>query len=179
MDTRVHRTPPLESTLMLFVCRANLCRSPMAERLARALGLAAQSAGTHAVPGRELPAHAATVLRELGADPAGFRSRRVTPPLLTGAELVLTASRAERAHCVTLAPATAARTFTLRQYGRYLAALPPGPLTPAAVAGVRGRLQPGTPADDDLDDPFGGPIEGFRDCAETITAILRLLASRL
>ncbi|MER7007973.1 low molecular weight phosphatase family protein [Dactylosporangium sp. NPDC000555] len=162
---------------MLFVCRANLCRSAMAERMARALGLEAGSAGTHAVPGLAMPAHAEAVLREAGADPEGFRSRRVTPPLLTGADLVLTASRAERAHCVTLAPSTAARTFTLRQYGRYLAALPPG-CGPEEVARVRGRLQPGTPGDDDLDDPYGGPIEGFRECAGTISTILRLLASR-
>ncbi|MGI5246782.1 low molecular weight phosphatase family protein [Dactylosporangium sp. CA-139066] len=164
---------------MLFVCRANLCRSAMAERLARALGLAADSAGTHALPGHPMAEHARTVLRERGADPEGFASRRVTPPLLAGAGLVLTATRAERAHCVSLAPATAARTFTLRQYGRYVAALPGGePVTPAAIAAVRGRLQPGSPAEDDLADPYGGPIEGFRDCADTIEAILRLLASR-
>jgi protein-tyrosine phosphatase len=164
---------------MLFVCRANLCRSAMAERLARALGLPADSAGTHAVPGRPMPGPAEAVLREHGADPEGFASRRIAPPLLTGADLVLTATRAERAHCVTLAPATAARTFTLRQYGRYAAALGDGaPVTPAAIAAVRGRLQPGSPADDDLADPYGGPIEGFRECADTIEAILRLLASR-
>ncbi|GAA3274342.1 low molecular weight phosphatase family protein [Dactylosporangium vinaceum] len=164
---------------MLFVCRANLCRSAMAERLARTLGLDAASAGTHAVPGLEMPEHARTVLREHGADPEGFTSRRVVPSLLLGASLILTATRAERAHCVTLAPVTAARTFTLRQYARYAAAVPDGPLTLRAVGAVRGRLQPGKPADDDLEDPFGGPIEGFRVCAETIADILRPLASRL
>jgi protein-tyrosine phosphatase len=164
---------------MLFVCRANLCRSAMAERLARAFGLAADSAGTHAVPGHPMPEHAAAVLRERGADPAGFASRRVAPAMLTGADLVLTATRAERAYCVTLAPATAPRTFTLRQYGRYAAALPgAAPPTPAAIAAVRGRLQPGSAEGDDLDDPYGGPIEGFRVCADRIEAILRLLASR-
>ena len=163
---------------MLFVCRANRCRSPLAERLARSLGLDAASAGTHAVPGQEMPAHAETVLRERGADPDGFVSRRVVPSLLLTAPLVLTATRVERAHCVTMAPATAAKTFTLRQYARYLAALPPGPVTLRDISAVRGRLQPGTPADDDLEDPFGGPIEGFRECAATIEDILRLLVSR-
>nr|BFE63885.1 hypothetical protein GCM10020063_084110 [Dactylosporangium thailandense] len=163
---------------MLFVCRANRCRSAMAERLARALGLDAASAGTHAVPGLEMPEHAETVLREHGADPSAFVSRRVVPSLLLTAPLVLTATRAERAHCVTLAPATAGRTFTLRQYARYVAALPPGPVSPRDISAVRGRLQPGTPADDDLEDPFGGPIEGFRECAATIEGILRLPAFR-
>jgi protein-tyrosine phosphatase len=166
---------------MLFVCRANLCRSPMAERLARALGLAAGSAGTHARPDLPMPAGAEAVLRELGADPAGFRSRRVTPELLGGAALVLTATRAERAHCVSLLPAVAARTFTLRQYGRYVSAhlaAEGGEVTAEAIARVRGRLQPGTPETDDLADPYAGPIEGFRECARTIENILRLLASR-
>ncbi|GAA0714818.1 low molecular weight phosphatase family protein [Dactylosporangium roseum] len=169
---------------MLFVCRANLCRSAMAERLAASHGLAAASAGTHAVPGLEMPSHARAVLTELGADPTGFRSRRVDAAVLAGAELVLTATRAERARCVTLAPATAGRTFTLRQFGRYLAALPDGPAAPPAellaeIGRVRGRLQPGSPADDDLTDPFGGPMDGFRDCATTINGILSLLAGRL
>src|SRR5689334_5434197 len=114
---------------MLFVCRANLCRSAMAERLARAGGLDAASAGTHAVPDLDMPPAAKAVLLELGADPDGFASRRVDAALLAGADLVLTATRAERAHCVTLAPAAAARTFTLRQFGRYLEALPPEPTT--------------------------------------------------
>jgi protein-tyrosine phosphatase len=163
---------------MLFVCRANLCRSAMAERLARAAGLDAASAGTHAVPDLDMPPAAKAVLRELGADPSGFASRRVDAGLLTGADVVLTATRAERAHCVTLAPAVAARTFTLRQFGRYLAALPPAPTTLRDIARVRGRLQPGSPLDDDLPDPFGGPIDGFRVCAATIARILTLLADR-
>ncbi|GGM85947.1 low molecular weight phosphatase family protein [Dactylosporangium sucinum] len=170
--------------MLLFVCRANLCRSAMAERLAAWHGFAAQSAGTHAVPGLEMAGNAQAVLREFGADPAGFRSRRLTPPLLAGPALtpglVLAATRAERAACVTLAPAAAGRTFTLLQYGRYLAALPPGddPFDRAALSRVRGRLQPAAPGDDDLADPIGGPLDGFRECADTINRILSLLAAR-
>lgn len=163
---------------MLFVCRANLCRSAIAERLAGRFGFDAASAGTHAVPGRGMPEHARAVLRELGADPDGFVSRRLDPAALGAADLVLTATRAERAHCVTLVPAAVGHTFTLRQFGRYLEALPPGPVTARDVAGVRGRLQPGSPEEDDLPDPFGGPIDGFRDCAATIARMLTLLADR-
>lgn len=163
---------------MLFVCRANLCRSAMAERLARARGLDATSAGTHAVPDLDMPSDAKAVLLELGADPEGFASRRLDGAALAAADLVLVASRAERAHCVTLAPATAARTFTMRQFGRYLSALPPGPTTLRDIARVRGRLQPGSPAEDDLPDPFGGPIDEYRACAATIADILTLLADR-
>lgn len=164
--------------MILFVCRANICRSAMAERLARRVGIAAESAGTHAVPGSAMAEHAQSVLLEHGADPAGFAGRRVEAGLLTGAEIVLAATRAERAHCVTLAPATAARTFTLRQFGRYLAALPPGPTALEQIGRVRGRSQPGSPFDDDLGDPYGGPIEGFRECAAIINGIVSLLADR-
>ncbi|WP_238007276.1 low molecular weight phosphatase family protein [Dactylosporangium sp. AC04546] len=166
--------------MLLFVCRANHCRSAMAERLAAWHGFAAESAGTHAVPGLEMAGNAQTALRGFGADPAGFRSRRLTPALLARPDLVLAATRAERAACVTLAPAAAGRTFTLLQYGRYLAALPPGddPFDRAALSRVRGRLQPAAPGDDDLADPIGGPLDGFRDCADTINRILSLLAAR-
>ena len=78
---------------ILFVCHANLCRSPMAESLTRSaladrLGAAAArvdvaSAGTHAEPGMSMHPYAEHVLRERGApDPGRFRSRRVTAELV-------------------------------------------------------------------------------------------------
>ncbi len=74
---------------LLFVCHANECRSPMAERLARRMfadrfGAAAAelhviSAGTHARPGRPMRPEAANVLTYFGADSAGFASRPLGP----------------------------------------------------------------------------------------------------
>jgi protein-tyrosine phosphatase len=188
---------------ILFVCYANLCRSPMAERiggdlLARGLGVAREhvpvsSAGTNAIPGYQMVPHAATVTAERGADPGGFSSRRVTADLVTGADLVLVATRRERAVCVGLAPAATRRIFTLRQFSRLAAAAgghrpvvadgagPAGPLTDlagrlssavAAAAAARGQLQPVPPADDDLADPVGQPIEAFRRCADAIESAL-------
>lgn len=118
---------------VLFVCHANLCRSPMAEYIARAV-LAADdvgvgSAGTHAVPGRPMHPFAAAVLAGRDPDSAGFRSREVSRDLLSDAALILTASRRERAFCVTLAPGAVGRTFTLRQFSRLAAAAEPVRLT--------------------------------------------------
>ncbi|BCB83829.1 arsenate reductase/protein-tyrosine-phosphatase family protein [Phytohabitans suffuscus] len=172
----------------LFVCHANLCRSPMAERLAglraaRSAGLAVASAGTHAEPGQRMHPYTERVLTELGADAGGFRSTPATTPLLMRSQLVLTATRRQRAYCVGLAPATVRRTFTLLQFARLaamvdrdgLAGLPAADRARALVdevAAVRGAAQPVPADDDDLADPVGQPVESFRTCSRTVTAAL-------
>ncbi|GGJ91538.1 hypothetical protein GCM10010123_21680 [Pilimelia anulata] len=131
----------VEDFRILVVCRANLCRSPMAERLAAAaLGPRVQvaSAGTHARDDQPMHPHAAEVLRRAGLLDEGFRSRRLDPVLLHGADLVLTASRAERAACVRLVPAAVGRTFTLLQFARLAAALPHAD----RIAGPRAAAEP-------------------------------------
>jgi protein-tyrosine phosphatase len=117
---------------ILFVCYANLCRSPMAEYLARDMlagdggtdpaGFPVSSAGTHAVAGLRMHPHAATVAAGLGADPGGFCSRPLTADVIARAGLVLAATHRERAACVSLVPGAMRRTFTLRQFGRLAAA---------------------------------------------------------
>ncbi|WP_434739970.1 low molecular weight phosphatase family protein [Micromonospora sp. SH-82] len=165
---------------ILFVCHANLCRSPMAEFVATdllaKLPVTVASAGTHAVDGHPMHPYAAEVATGTGRDPETFRSRRVTADLLRDAALVLTATRGQRSTCVGLAPAALHRVFTLRQFAR-LAELASGPqaatgapLTAAlrAAALARGRLQPTAPADDDLTDPIGNGLAEFRECAREI-----------
>ncbi|NJP35166.1 arsenate reductase/protein-tyrosine-phosphatase family protein [Micromonospora thermarum] len=174
---------------VLFVCHANLCRSPMAEYLARRLladrRVEVASAGTDAVEDRSMHPYAAEVAAGTGADPAGFRTRRLSREHLVGATLVLTATRRQRSVCTTLAPAVLHRTFTLRQFGRLAAAAEPAP-EPAvdplraaieAAARARGRLQPAAPDADDLRDPIGGTAADFRRCAEEIERSLRPLAA--
>ncbi|MER5456628.1 low molecular weight phosphatase family protein [Micromonospora sp. NPDC002389] len=176
-------------TGVLFVCHANLCRSPMAEYTARRLlagrPLTVASAGTDAVEGLEMHPHAAEIAAGTGADPAAFRSRRLVAAHLTEAVLVLTATRRQRSICTSLAPAALHRTFTVRQFGRLAAAAEPTTDEPddsleaavAAAALARGRLQP-APADaDDLRDPVAGTPADFRACAEEIERSLRPLAA--
>ena len=116
---------------ILIVCHANICRSPMAERLARksvaqrmgeyAAGFRVVSAGTHAWSNAAIHPFAAEVLSEHGADPTGFLSRRLTEALVRRAGLILTATRRQRSDCVALDPSAVRRTFTLLQLGRYAA----------------------------------------------------------
>lgn len=174
---------------VLFVCHANLCRSPMAEYAARRLltgqPVTVASAGTDAVEGLAMHPYAAVIAAETGEDPASFRSRRLLPEHLTGAVLVLTATRRQRSICTALAPAALHRTFTLRQFGRLAAAAEPPPdeqddpvrAAVAAAALARGRLQPAPSDADDLRDPVGGTPEDFRRCAEEIDRALRPLAT--
>jgi protein-tyrosine phosphatase len=184
---------------VLIVCHANLCRSPMAEYVARDL-LAQQlggeasavpvaSAGTHAVPGYPMHPHAARLTAERGTDPEAFRSRPLHAEQLRTAGLILTATRAQRTTCVSLAPSALRRTFTLRQFARLASAAveqgwadPDGPRDPlrrldAAVAlasRARAGLQPpARPDDDDLTDPVGLPIAEFRHCVREIERALR------
>lgn len=174
-----------EHAALLFVCQANMCRSPMAERLTR-LALAGRtapitvtSAGTHAEPGAPMHPGAVRALIEVGADVTGFGSRSLSAALLSDADLVLTATRAQRAHCVTLVPAALGRTFTIRQLGRLAATVAPDRLAGvepgarvaallAEVARVRGAVQP-VPADhDDLADPVYGGAADMRGCLRQI-----------
>ncbi|MDM4718821.1 low molecular weight phosphatase family protein [Micromonospora sp. WMMA1363] len=175
---------------VLFVCHANLCRSPMAEYLARRLladrPIEVASAGTDAVDDLAMHPYAAAVAAGTGVDPAGFRSRRLRREYLLGATLVLTATRRQRSVCTALAPVALHRTFTLRQFGRLAAAAEPAPgavgddpLRAAVRAAVRarGQLQPAAPGTDDLRDPIGGRATDFRRCAEEIQRSLRPLAA--
>ena len=114
---------------ILFVCTGNICRSPLAERLARsALGscpaFQVTSAGTHAEQGRAMTEHARRVLVRLGGDPGGFVSRRLTPELVAAADLVLTATAQHRAEAVAGHLPAATRAFTIAEFGALARAVP-------------------------------------------------------
>lgn len=180
---------------IVFVCHANLCRSPLAERLARralddAFGQAAattvvSSAGTHAFAGSPMHQGSAQVLGECGIDATGFASRPLSPTILSGAGLVLAAAREQRAACVTMAPAANRRTFTVRQFTRYVEAVPHDDgLTGGTAAqrlralvekvnSIRHLVQPAPAAEDDLPDPVRQPIEAFRVCADELQRAMR------
>ena len=81
---------------LLFVCTANICRSPMAEAIFNALAedrdlpFRAESAGTAALEGRAMAPNAVAALEEAGIYPRPHGARRVSEAMLEGSELVLT-----------------------------------------------------------------------------------------
>lgn len=80
---------------VLFVCTANICRSPMAGAIFNALAedgalpFRAESAGTAALEGRAMAPNAVAALEEAGIYPSPHGARQVSEAMLEGSELVL------------------------------------------------------------------------------------------
>ncbi|WP_054811391.1 arsenate reductase/protein-tyrosine-phosphatase family protein [Nocardia arizonensis] len=110
---------------VLFVCNGNVCRSVIAERLARAVAaehglsaLTAESAGTRALVGFPPEPLAAQTIVGLGADPEGFRARKLKPEMIDRADLVLCMTEQIRDQAAALAFGGWPRTFTLLEARR-------------------------------------------------------------
>ena len=83
---------------VLFVCTANVCRSPMAKAIFdalaadRGLNFGTESAGVSASEGRTMDENARAALEELGIPAENHRSKQVSETLLEEADLVLVMS---------------------------------------------------------------------------------------
>jgi protein-tyrosine phosphatase len=200
MVATVPRVP--EPFRILVVCTGNICRSPMAEamlrhRLAERLGADATalfevgSAGTYGIVAAPMEPFALEALAAYGVDPGDFASRELVTDLVTGADLVLGATREHRAAVARLAPRAQRRNFTLREFARLATAVDPTAVDAAAaaaavadgcspvaararaaveaVAAKRGFVPPATPADDDVPDPYRRDRSAF-DAAAALLA---------
>lgn len=173
---------------VLFVCRANLCRSPLAEHLLRAKLKAHQtrwtvrSAGIAARDGEPLLPATKMVLGEHGIEVARWQTSRLTPNLVRMADLVLTAEVEQRRGVVSMAPAAVARTFTLLEFARLLS-LSGWSITAdksstladsliAAAAAGRDRPQLRDTQATDISDPIRRPISELRETTKQIDRAL-------
>ena len=143
----------LSMAKVVFVCWGNICRSPMAERVARGmaaergLDVEADSVGISSEEsGNPIDRRAAAVLREAGYSTGGHRARRVTADDLASADLVVVA---ERFHIGRLEQ-----------------------LCPAANYALINDFNPAMPKGQDLDDPWYGPASGFRSTLADIEAAM-------
>lgn len=156
---------------ILVVCTANVCRSPVAEALLRqriadaGLAVPVRSAGTHAQS--DLPVtdgmRRATAPVELDLD--DHRSRPVTRDLALAHQLVVTMEARHRELVTRMDPTLAARTFTLPELAVLAGAVdttivPAGDL-PALVTALHHTRPRVLVEDTDVDDPYGGPEEGY------------------
>ncbi|HEX2450433.1 MAG TPA: low molecular weight protein arginine phosphatase [Gemmatimonadales bacterium] len=135
---------------ILLVCTGNTCRSPLAEALLRSVlgsrGTVA-SAGTGAWEGAPASEGAYLVGLENGLDLSGHRARLLTRELVGSADLILTMSRHHAARVAELGGGD--RVHLLGEF-----------------AGRNG-------ADAEVNDPFGGDLDGYR---ETFTELAELAA---
>ncbi len=137
---------------LVFVCWGNICRSPMAERVARRmaadldLDLEVISVGVSAEEsGNPIDSRAAAVLRAGGYDADGHRARRVRREDLETADLVVAA---ETMHI--------SRLRALYPEGNY-----------ALINDFNVEL-----VGQDLNDPWYGPAAGFRATLADIEAAM-------
>jgi protein-tyrosine phosphatase len=81
--------------LVLFVCYGNIMRSPMAEAMLKRVlaeqgvnGVGVQSAGLHALAGREAHPLALKVSREIGVPLDNHRAQLLTPEMIASSDLI-------------------------------------------------------------------------------------------
>jgi protein-tyrosine-phosphatase len=138
---------------VLFICTANICRSPMAQGLLRARvseggeshDWRIESAGVWALPEQPAALFTRQVLQERGIGLGNFRSRPISRELLAEFNLVLTMERGHKEALRAAFPEFAGRIFMMREL----------------IGDTR-----------EIADPVGNPIEDYRDTAKEMENIL-------
>lgn len=166
---------------VLFVCTANICRSPAMELMARHLSagdLEASSAGTHGFTDEPVSAEMAVPLGSRGLDTEGFRSRRLTRQHVADSDLVLTAEAAHRSFVLDDQPEAFRRVFTLGQFAAAVEADDPGRHGQDLVSHVGQHRGPADPTLD-VADPYRRGAAANAACADQLEALLRVVVPAL
>ena len=135
---------------VLFVCTANICRSPMAEGILKQVVssnelkdmLRVESAGVAAIRGERASAFAQEVIRESGIDISDHRSQPVTERLLKNSDLVLVMTPSHKNEIHEVHPEYRGKVFLLKEYGR----------------------KRKSTTDMSIEDPYGGTKETYEVC---------------
>ena len=155
-------------------------------------GVNVTSAGTNALVGEPMAAEARAVLEGLGLrDDPPHVARQLTAELVRRSDLILALTRDHRRRVVQLDPSATRRVFTLREFAfvasqvteanlkaaaahllwrqqaEGLPASPPHPgrVAVGAVFSANGVFPLSDPAELDVADPFGQPLDAFAEAA--------------
>ncbi|GHJ58684.1 hypothetical protein NOK12_12020 [Nocardioides sp. OK12] len=161
---------------VLFVCTANICRSPYMELTARRLAgsdptLEFASAGTHGFKAEAMNPPMIEVLTEGTTGHDEFRSRPLTNAELAWADVVLTAEASHRQFILDDNPALFRKVFTLGQFVETVGDIGSelhGRELLAAMQHRRGIAS----ADLDVDDPYRRGPEAARTAADHMDRLL-------
>lgn len=176
--------PPIgaPSFKVLFVCIGNVCRSPVGERLLAAKlptpAFDVSSAGVGAMVGYAMSRYAAAELAGFGGDPTGFAARQLTPELIEGADLILTATRELRSQVLSEAPGALRRTFTILEFAA-LATMSDARSASEVVKWAGAHRSAAAAVEQDVPDPFRRGAEVHAAAALAIHGAVEQIAAGL
>jgi protein-tyrosine phosphatase len=188
-------TATLPHVHFLFVCTANICRSPMAaalfaEQIERVSDpVEVSSAGISAVgewADRPVPDEVLQVMASYRIDLSAHRSRALTQPMLEGADLIIGMSRRHVQEAILTDPPSWPKSFMLKELVRRGRELGPRRADQGfrswidLVHGDRTRqsLAHRSRADD-IEDPYGRPLAEYRATAHELAGLTAELARLL
>ena len=147
---------------LVFVCSGNICRSSMAEGLARRIwaerwgtcgDLRASSAGIAAWPDEPASPEAMLALRGKGIDISAHRSRQINAGIVDRAGLILVMARFHKEYILKNFPEAAGKVFLLAEF-----------------AG-EGKT--------DVPDPYGGSQQTYQACADMLEPLIVAALGRI